>query len=383
MKTGILCRFALLCCVVLSGAAPAESLGVGGRPLPRAEVRMRVMTRGFYHDLTAAVARTADSIADAAPGLADPHRSRALEDAGVVGRRGRGHAHHPRGGARRHVDPLPPHGGRPLPQPLTRCCFGDLTPQARRTVRSLSGACGALARDVLSRDRYALMREFVDAYAAAHPITGDGAETPNTTPRMAHLPRIAGRRPHLRLGVDRRGDRRPGRPGGRPLASAGRDRGGGRKTSSKCGWSRTARARSSLRQIDSLDRNFRRMAAVMEHIPEISTFVAETFGERVGELIEAMDASVNHAFVQLDRQRDELQRYVSAERGELMRDVDPRGRRHGACGARRPAGPRGQDRGVARAARGRGARTAFRRGFLAGRTARAGCAGAARRKRGE
>ncbi len=77
-----------------------------------------------------------------------------------------------------------------------------------------------------------------------------------------------------------------------------------------------------LRQIDSLDRNFRRMAAVMEHIPEISTFVAETFGERVGELIEAMDASVNHAFVQLDRQRDELQRYVSAERGELMRDVD-------------------------------------------------------------
>ena len=70
MKTGILCRFALLCCVVLSGGCSLLKVSVSeGDPLPRAEVRMRVMTRGFYHDLTAAVARTADSIADAAPDL--------------------------------------------------------------------------------------------------------------------------------------------------------------------------------------------------------------------------------------------------------------------------------------------------------------------------
>ena len=60
MKTGILCRFALLCCVLLSGGCSLLKVSVSeGDPLPRAEVRMRVMTRGFYHDLTAAVARTA------------------------------------------------------------------------------------------------------------------------------------------------------------------------------------------------------------------------------------------------------------------------------------------------------------------------------------
>lgn len=181
MKTGILCRFALLCCVVLSGGCSLLKVSVSeGDPLPRAEVRMRVMTRGFYHDLTAAVARTADSIADAAPDLRtrigavrwkmqvssaavgaamQPIPEVALADTWILCRRME-------------------EAFAAAPDSLL---FGDLTPQARRTVRSLSERAGALARDVLSRDRYALMREFVDAYAAAHPITGDGAETPNTT----------------------------------------------------------------------------------------------------------------------------------------------------------------------------------------------------------
>ena len=43
------------------------SIDTGETPLPPEELTMRMMTRGFYHDIADRVARAADSIASASP----------------------------------------------------------------------------------------------------------------------------------------------------------------------------------------------------------------------------------------------------------------------------------------------------------------------------
>lgn len=57
---------------------------------------------------------------------------------------------------------------------------------------------------------------------------------------------------------------------------------------------------------------------VAEHLPEISDKVLEELNEQVTQLIYTMNYSLDNAFANFDRQRDELQRYVTAERQALV-----------------------------------------------------------------
>ena len=74
-------------------------------------------------------------------------------------------------------------------------------------------------------------------------------------------------------------------------------------------------------QLDSLDRNFRRMVAVAEHLPEISDKVLEELNRQATQLIWTMNASVDNAFADFDRQRGELQQYVTREREALVEQL--------------------------------------------------------------
>ena len=110
-------------------------------------------------------------------------------------------------------------------------------------------------------------------------------------------------------------------------------------------------------RLDSLERSFTRIVVVAEHLPEISDRVLDELNKQVTQLIYTMNYSVDNAFADFDRQRDELQRYVTGER-QAAAD----GRRGGADDARRGAGAGGQ--GVA--VRGVGARGADRGTLCAG-----------------
>ena len=57
---------------------------------------------------------------------------------------------------------------------------------------------------------------------------------------------------------------------------------------------------------------------VAEHLPEISDKVLEELNKQVTQLIYTMNCSLDNAFANFDRQRDELQRYVTAERQALV-----------------------------------------------------------------
>ena len=74
-------------------------------------------------------------------------------------------------------------------------------------------------------------------------------------------------------------------------------------------------------QLDSLERSFNRIVVVAEHLPEISDKVLEELNKQVTQLIYTMNYSVDNAFADFDRQRDELQRYVTGERQALVEQL--------------------------------------------------------------
>ena len=56
-------------------------------------------------------------------------------------------------------------------------------------------------------------------------------------------------------------------------------------------------------------------------MPEISDRVLEELNRQVTQLIGTMNASIDNAFAGFDRQRDELQRYVTREREALVEQL--------------------------------------------------------------
>ena len=68
-------------------------------------------------------------------------------------------------------------------------------------------------------------------------------------------------------------------------------------------------------RLDSLERSFTRIVVVAEHLPEISDRVLDELNKQVTQLIYTMNYSVDNAFADFDRQRDELQQTA----GEMVR----------------------------------------------------------------
>ena len=103
-----------------------------------------------------------------------------------------------------------------------------------------------------------------------------------------------------------------------------------RQMSNSIGWSKDIfemrLEQDSLRlqvgaQLDSLERSFNRIVVVAEHVPEISDRMLEELNRQVTQLIGTMNASIDNAFAGFDRQRDELQRYVTREREALVEQL--------------------------------------------------------------
>lgn len=198
--------------------------------------------------------------------------------------------------------------------------FGPLTPLARTAAKLFSVRADSLASEVLDPDRYRLMRRFVDEYLAATPPDNGEVAPLNTTLAWVRFLEDNGVEKDYSSGSI-----------SEVLADMS-DRVGGQtqQMANSLGWSKDIlelqlqqdSIRTQVgRQLDSLDTNFRRIVTVMEHIPEISDAVVSSLNDQVQSIISSMNASVDNAFLNIDRQRDELQHYVSAERSALVSDM--------------------------------------------------------------
>lgn len=302
---------ALLAAAAWSGCSLLKVSVSTGDPLPKEQLRIRTMTRGFYYEMTDEVARTADSIAAAAPDAATRmaavrwkiRTTRAAVDAAMQG--------------------MPDVALADLwilcrrmdtefalrPDSLL---FGAQSGMARAAAARLDRQVGTLARRLLDAERYALMADFVAEYVAENPLPGEDTSDNTTLAWIDCLERhglpydaATGSIAEVLADVNDRVSART------------------QQLSSTLGWSGDLLGmqlrQDSLRtqvgaQLDSLERSFDRMVAVAEQLPDISERALAELRVQVEGVMASMDATVQYAFSALDMQRETIQTYVSRER---------------------------------------------------------------------
>lgn len=322
MKQSLLWRGLLVwaCALAATGCSLLKVSVSSGEPLPDETLRLRTMTRGFYYDLSSGIAAAADSVVAASPRAAtqlaairwkiratraaveaamqsDPEV--ALADTWILCRRMN-------------------EAFAQLPDSLL---FGAESSIAREAAARFERRVARLSEQLLPADRQRLMERFVGEYVAAHPRSDDdGAAAPNTLLAWFEFLRANGREPSYATGSI-----------SEVMADVS-DRVGSqtRQLANSVGWSRQMleirMQQDSLRsrvegQLDSLECNFGRLVAVAEHLPGLSEQLLEELNLQAGQLIGAIDSSMASAFDDLDRQRVEIQHYVSTEREALVGQV--------------------------------------------------------------
>ena len=309
---------ALFAAASLAGCSLLKVAVSTGDPLPKEEMNVRTMTRGFYYDMAGEVARAADSIAALSPDV----------DVQVAAVRWKIRA--TRAGVNAAMQGIPDVALADLwilcrrmngafsaaPDSLL---FGPQSDIARAAAQRLDRRAGRLARQVLPDDRYGLMERFVDDYIRNNPVS-EGDETDNTTLAWLEYLRDNGVEHAYATGSI-----------AEVLADVNdRLSGQTQQVSNSVGWSKDIlemRLRQdSLRlqvgaQLDSLERSFSRIVVVAEHLPEISDKVLDELNRQATQLIYTMNASVDNAFADFDRQRGELQQFVTREREALVEQL--------------------------------------------------------------
>lgn len=289
-----------------------------GDPLSKEQMDVRTMTRGFYYDMAGEVARAADSIVSLSP------------DLGVRVAAVRWKIRATQAGLSAAMQGIPDVALADLwilcrrmdavfsaaPDSLL---FGTQSPIARETARRLERRLDRLARQLLPEERYGLMARFVEGYLHENPVS-EGDETDNTTLAWLEYLRENGVEHAYATGSIAE------------VLSDVNDRvsGQAQQLSNSVSWSKDIFEmrfeQDSLRlqlgmQLDSLERNFARIVAVAEHLPEISDRMLTELNGQITQLIRTMDASVDQAFTDFDRQRSELQYYVTREREALVEQL--------------------------------------------------------------
>lgn len=296
--------------VALTGCSLLKFSLDTGDELPKSEARVRVMTRGLYYGLSNEVIAAADSIARsddpkirirairwkiratraavsaAMQGIPDV----ALADTWILFRR-----------MESSFDAAP-----------DSMLFGPYSDYAREAVRRMTLRVDSVARDALGRDRYRLMKEYVGRYIAENPLS-EGEVPPNTTLAWIEFMNEHGEELSYATGsiadvVSDMSDRMTGQTGQAMNTLSWT------KDIIEIEWQRDSTAQAVQRQLDSLESNFERIVVVMENIPQISDTVLAVFNVHVETMMRTFERSLDNAFGQIDRQRNEIQRFVSAER---------------------------------------------------------------------
>lgn len=314
-------RLAAACAalVLLTGCSLLRfTVSTGETPLSPEDSRMRQLTRGFYYEAADELTAAADSIAAAADDPAVRLRTlgwkirstRAAVDA--VMQQSPELALLDTWLLYRNLDSL-------LAARPDSLLFGAESYRARRVAARLHRKARHLAGELLAPERLALMERFV----AARPLPSPDEEVAADRTMLAWSDFLADNGVEASYPVGTMAE---------VMADMG-DRAGGaaRQMVRTLDWTGEMLAlrvaQDSVRdrlaaQLDSLERDFGRLTAVAEDLPGLSREVTASFtaelNDALREALDAFDRSVDHAFRSVDRQREALQRYVTAEREALI-----------------------------------------------------------------
>ena len=199
--------------------------------------------------------------------------------------------------------------------------FGRYTPMMRQTAQRMKLKVDSVAHDALTPERYALMKEYVEHYIRSNrPRTDENITPQNTTLAWIDFMKSKGIEVTYQSGtiadvVSDMSDKMSGQTGQFTNSLMWS------KDILEIEWQRDSMSQFVAAQMDSLDRSFERIVVVMENIPEISDSVMARFNTHVEHVLASLESSLDYAFGQVDMQRSELQRYVSAEREAIIRQA--------------------------------------------------------------
>lgn len=290
-----------------------------GEPISPDDARVRVMTRALYYDLSNRIVAAADSVATSpdtdmrirairwkirATRAAVTAAMQSIPDVALADtwifctRMDRAFTHMP-----------------------DSMLFGPYTPMMRTAVHDMRLKTDSVARQALTADRYALMQEYVEQYIRRNRQRTDENTTPqNTTLAWIEFMKSKGIEVTYDSGsiadvVSDMSDKMNGQTGQFTNSLIWS------KDILEIEWQRDSMSQYVSAQLDSLDRSFERIVIVMENIPEISDSVMARFNTHVEQVLASLESSLDYAFAQVDMQRSELQRYVSAEREAIIKQA--------------------------------------------------------------
>lgn len=317
----ILLRTALSA-VILAAMTGCSLLKVSlstGEPISPDDARVRVMTRALYYDLSNDIVTAADSVAKdsdidlrirairwkiritraAVSAAMQTIPDVALADTWILCTR---------------MD----RAFTRLPDSLL---FGRYTPMMRQTAQRMKLKVDSVAHEALTAERYDLMKEYVEQYIRRNRPRADENVTPqNTTLAWIEFMKSKGIDVSFDSGsiadvVSDMSDKMSGQTGQFTNSLIWS------KDILEIEWQRDSMSQYVAAQMDSLDRSFERIVVVMENIPEISDSVMVRFNQHVEQVLASLESSLDYVFGQVDLQRSELQRYVSAEREAIIRQT--------------------------------------------------------------
>ena len=305
----------LFAVLLLAGCSLLKVSVSTGDPLSKEQMETRTLTRGFYYDLSREVVRAADSIVAESPDLgvrvaAVRWKIRTTQAALTAAMQGIPDV------ALADLWILCRRMERFFTSAPDSLLFGPQNSIARETASRLDRRVERLARQTLSADRYPLMERFVARQLAEDPGTGEPGADNTTLAWLEYLHESGVEHAYATGSI------------AEVLADVNdRVSGQTQQLSNSVSWSKDIfemrLAQDSLHlqlgaQLDSLERDFSRMVAVAEHLPELSDRLLAELNAQATQLISTMNTSVDQAFADLDRQRMSMQEYVSREREALV-----------------------------------------------------------------
>ena len=306
-----------------------------GEPLTEKENDIRMTTRGFYHTFQSQVILAADSIIK---GTDDPtakiHAVRwKLEATRAI-----------TSAALKSVPELSAVETWVLCRNLDKTLkvlpdsvlFGNRTAIARNTVDKLEKQYRCQLAEVMDKERFALMNEFVELHSMAFtPDTPSYLSNPSSEwieflkEKGEDYKRSVGSVSEVIADAGDRVERYAGQ--------VSKDLSYGKEI-----WEYRLEKDSIYGKLnyrlDEMEHNFDRMVSVMEHLPEISDCMLDSLGQQAQEIMELMTLIVDETFNNVDYQRKEMQQYISEERKSILEEIrgmaDDSLRTPGGCLAR-------------------------------------------------
>lgn len=292
------------------------SIDTGDLPLSAEAMRIRMLTRGYYYEMTANVAQTADTIISQSSNPSAQIRAIqwkinttkaamnasmqsapeiALIDTWILAKR-MDQAFHK------------------APDSLL---FYEHSDMARKLTKHILLKVDTVAQYSLDKKRYPLIVEFVNQYMAANPVVGTDIEPANTMLAFVEFMREHGEEYMTPIGTISEG-----------TANVSDQVTGNidcitRTLSWNVDLIQLQFEQDGVRdklamQLDSLEADLKRMVVVAEHLPEISNYLMQSLSDRVNDIVRELNGSINYTFNKVDFQREAIQTFIDQQRDSLI-----------------------------------------------------------------